>query len=216
VRAQSFPDAVVIDIGGDMYEEGAMQKKASWFKRGNKTKHGRKKQSSQGLHNESKTAEVTNAVVPKNYTDMFLFNSAVMGFGSKVWMQDILLAFGPIVTNVANTQRLQEECDVLALSMSKHHGPIVLSEYKAVMLASLRSLVRNWDSQHELAWSWLWENVERMLKAVLHKPAIQQKAMRRPCTSCVARSTFASSPWLQPVRTTLSSPPPDSTSSWTR
>ena len=65
----------------------------------------------------------------------------------------------------------QEECDVLTLVLDKQPGPIQLSEFKAgrlwaingaeaVMLASLRSLVpKEWDSDHEVAWNWLWETL---------------------------------------------------------
>ncbi|CAK9111429.1 Pentatricopeptide repeat-containing protein, partial [Durusdinium trenchii] len=111
---------------------------------------------------------------------MFLFNAAVMGLGENGWMSVILEQFHNIVTNVANSYRLQEECDVLTLVLDKQPGQIQLSEFKAVMLASLRSLVpKEWDSDHEVAWNWLWENVERMIKANLGKPAQQEKALGR-------------------------------------
>jgi hypothetical protein len=109
---------------------------------------------------------------------MFIFNAAVMGFGNRAWMKEVLYSFGTIVTNVSNTYRLQEECDVLSLRMAKYRGSINLTEYKAVMMASLRSLVpKDWSSAHEVAWAWLWENVERILKALMGKPSLQQKAL---------------------------------------
>ncbi|CAJ1361827.1 unnamed protein product, partial [Effrenium voratum] len=62
----------------------------------------------------------------------------------------------------------------------KCKGEINLPEFKAVMLASLRSLVpKEWNSQHEVAWNWLWENVERLLTKQLGKPRAQQKALER-------------------------------------
>jgi hypothetical protein len=61
--------------------------------------------------------------------------------------------------------------------MAKYKGNINLPEYKAVMLASLRSLCKDWGSLHEVSWSWLWENVERMLKQIMGKPAVQEKAL---------------------------------------
>ncbi|CAK0866717.1 unnamed protein product [Prorocentrum cordatum] len=119
-----------------------------------------------------------NASVPTTYNEMFYFNAAVMGFGQSRWMNEVLASFDTIVTNVANSYRLQEECDVLSLRIAKYKGAISLGEYKAVMLASLRSLVpKDWDSNHEVAWSWLWENVERMLKAQMGKPAAQERAL---------------------------------------
>ena len=120
---------------------------------------------------------------------MFLFNAAVMGFAESAWMNLILDQFHSIVTNVANSYRLQEECDVLTLVLDKHQGQVHLSEFKAwpvfqyrsgtippanknssralmgshlqaVMLSSLRSLVpKEWDSEHEVAWNWLWESL---------------------------------------------------------
>lgn len=116
--------------------------------------------------------------VPKTFTDMFTFNAAVMGFGSGVWMKEILEVFDDIVTNVSNSYRLQETCDTLALCLSGYKGAINLPEFKAVMLASLRSLVpKDWGTGHEVAWSWLWENVERMLKDLLGKPRVQERAL---------------------------------------
>jgi hypothetical protein len=40
------------------------------------------------------------------------------------------------------------------------------------MLASLRSLLPNqWTNKHEFAWSWLWDNVERLLTKDMGKPS---------------------------------------------
>mmetsp|Transcript_92718 Transcript_92718/g.202975 ORF Transcript_92718/g.202975 Transcript_92718/m.202975 type:complete len:1080 (+) Transcript_92718:95-3334(+) len=119
---------------------------------------------------------VMNASVPHTFTDMFQFNAAVMGFGNCGWMGEILASFDTIVTHVANSYRLQEECDVLSLRLAKFKT-INLGEYKAVMLASLRSLCKEWGSDHEVAWSWLWENVERLLQGLMGKPGIQEKAL---------------------------------------
>eukprot|EP00445_Apocalathium_hangoei_P063872 CAMPEP_0204120780 /NCGR_PEP_ID=MMETSP0361-20130328/7839_1 /ASSEMBLY_ACC=CAM_ASM_000343 /TAXON_ID=268821 /ORGANISM="Scrippsiella Hangoei, Strain SHTV-5" /LENGTH=580 /DNA_ID=CAMNT_0051072017 /DNA_START=40 /DNA_END=1779 /DNA_ORIENTATION=+ len=118
-----------------------------------------------------------NTSVPTTFNEMFMFNAAVMGFGSHTWMFEVLSSFDTIVSNVANSYRLQEECDVLSLRLAKYRGTINLGEYKAVMLASLRSLCKDWGSQHEISWSWLWENVERMIKALMGKPAAQEKAL---------------------------------------
>merc|ERR1719215_832878 len=57
--------------------------------------------------------------VPTTYNEMFRFNSAVMGFGNSAWMAEVLSCFDNIVTNVANSARLQEECDVLVLRISR-------------------------------------------------------------------------------------------------
>jgi len=121
-----------------------------------------------------------NTSVPTTYNEMFMFNAAVMGFGQNAWMNEVLYSFDTIVVNVSNSYRLQEECDVLSLRLAKYKGNITLGEYKAVMLASLRSLVpKDWNSAHEVAWSWLWENVERMIQALIGRPARQEKALAK-------------------------------------
>jgi uncharacterized membrane protein YgcG len=126
----------------------------------------------------TKNAMVTK--VPTTFSEMFMFNSAVMGYGNDMWMSEVLESFDAIVSNVANSYRLQEECDVLSLRLAKCRGTINLPQYKAVMLASLRSLVpKEWNSAYEVAWGWLWENVERMLKALLGRPAVMEQNLTR-------------------------------------
>jgi hypothetical protein len=121
-----------------------------------------------------------NQGVPTTYNEMFRFNAAVMGFASNTWMYVVLDSFDAVVKNVANSYRLQEECDVLALKMAKIKGTVRLGDYKAVMLASIRSLVpKDWDSAHEVAWNWLWDNVERMLEVQLEKPAARERYLGR-------------------------------------
>lgn len=120
-----------------------------------------------------------NAKVPSTFPEMFLFNAAVMGFSESKWMKQVLASLDAIATNVANSARLQEECDVLSLVLAKYKGVINLPEFKAVMLASLRSVVpQDWDMEHETAWTWLCENVERMLTAMMGTPLRYEKALR--------------------------------------
>ncbi|CAE8644293.1 unnamed protein product [Polarella glacialis] len=46
------------------------------------------------------------------------------------------------------------------------------------MLAALRSMLpKTWDQDHETAWNWLWENIERLLKDVLYKPPVWEPAL---------------------------------------
>merc|ERR1719506_3084159 len=118
--------------------------------------------------------------VPTTFPEMFKFNAAVMGFGASTWMNEVLDCFNNIVTNVANSARLQEECDVLALRIAKVLGTnqVNLGEYKSCMLASLRSLLpEDWDSNHEVAWTWLWENIERLLLQIHGKPRVWERAL---------------------------------------
>jgi len=149
-----------------------------------------KQEDYESIQNSPKEAEARKALnemggsnikVPTTFNEMFLFNAAVMGFARSTWMSEVLSSFDAIVTNVSNSGRLQEECDVLVLRLAKHRGGGVhLGEYKAVMLASLRSLVpAGWDSEHEVAWSWLWENVERLVRRQLDRPAKQERALEK-------------------------------------
>ena len=123
--------------------------------------------------------------VPTTYKEMFEFNSAVMGFGNNVWLLEVLACFHNIVTNVSNSKRLQEECDILGLRISRvAKGPINLAEYKSCMLASLRSLLpKDWSTAHEVAWSWLWENVEKLLKLNIGNPPKYEKALEKVVAS---------------------------------
>jgi len=119
--------------------------------------------------------------VPTTYTEMFMFNAAVMGIGQNQWMIEVLSCFDNMVKNVANSARLQEECDVLVLRISRiQTGKVHLQEYKACMLASLRSLLpKDWSTAHEVAWSWLWENVERLLHKTMGNPPAWEAALAK-------------------------------------
>lgn len=118
--------------------------------------------------------------VPTTFNEMLLFNASVMGYGASTWMSIVLAQFDDMVRNVANFTRLQEQCDVMSLVLAKYKGKILLTEFKAVTLASLRSLLpQDWDSEHEVAWGWLWENIEGLLGSMLGKPALQEKALER-------------------------------------
>eukprot|EP00435_Cladocopium_sp_Y103_P065929 s642_g28.t1 len=118
--------------------------------------------------------------VPTTFNEMLLFNASVMGYGSSTWMSIVLQQFDDMVRNVSNFGRLQEECDVMSLVLAKYKGKINLPEFKAVTLASLRSLLpADWDSEHEVAWGWLWENIENLLSAMLGKPKQQEDALEK-------------------------------------
>ena len=48
------------------------------------------------------------------------------------------------------------------------------------MLASLRSLLpKDWSTGHEVAWSWLWENVERILQKMMGNPPVWERALTK-------------------------------------
>eukprot|EP00930_Biecheleria_cincta_P049784 TRINITY_DN3498_c0_g1_i1.p1 TRINITY_DN3498_c0_g1~~TRINITY_DN3498_c0_g1_i1.p1 ORF type:complete len:1119 (+),score=213.89 TRINITY_DN3498_c0_g1_i1:76-3432(+) len=147
--------------------------------------HANRKTAEKGELNEEQDGEggggkSRTMKVPTTFNEMFTFNSAVMGFGSSLWMSEILDVFDDIVKNVSNSYRLQETCDTLGVTLAKYKGSINLAEFKAVMLASLRSLVpKDWGTGHEVAWSWLWDNVERMLKALTGKPQVMERGLER-------------------------------------
>jgi hemoglobin-like flavoprotein len=139
---------------------------------------------------EGEEGEVTEASqqmmqnVPKTYTPMFLFNAAVMGIGDRLWMHEVLAVFDNMVMNASNPARLQEECNVLAVRINKCKlgQSVILSEYKSCMLASLRSLLpKDWSGGHEVAWTWLWENVERLIQdsEVMKRGNVLERALAR-------------------------------------
>merc|ERR1719408_1135428 len=117
--------------------------------------------------------------MPTTFAEMFAVNSAVMGMSVNAWMTEVLEVFDALVSNVANSARMKEESDVLALRLSKYEKHTLnLGEFKACMLAALRSLLpKHWTSAHETAWTWMWENVARLLKQQLDKPAKHEKAL---------------------------------------
>ena len=52
-----------------------------------------------------------------------------------------------------------------------------LAEFKSGTLASLRSLLpKDWTTQHEVAWSWLWDLVERQVQTNMGMPAKWERA----------------------------------------
>ncbi|CAE8599594.1 unnamed protein product, partial [Polarella glacialis] len=173
--------------GEEVVEGGEAAGEANEAKEGGM---GGEKSQARGASGEKASNKTVNSMnVPTTFNEMFMFNGAVMGFGNSIWMQEVLQSFDNIVLNVANSYRLQEECDTLSLCLAKYKGSINLSEFKAVMLASLRSLVpKDWNSAHEVAWTWLWENVERMLRSLMGKPALQEKALERLIMSLTEES----------------------------
>merc|ERR1719277_2402673 len=128
-------------------------------------------------HTKSKENSMIDNI-PTTFPQMFQFNAAVMGFGTSLWMNEVLACFDNIVSNVANSSRLVEECDILVCRIAKvSTGKVNLAEYKSCMLASSRSLLpKDWTTHHEVAWSWLWENVERMLMKNMGQPLLWEKA----------------------------------------
>ena len=53
------------------------------------------------------------------YNEIFLFNAVFMGFEVRLWMQEVLSWFDRIVADVSNSTRLEQECNVLTVRISK-------------------------------------------------------------------------------------------------
>eukprot|EP00933_Yihiella_yeosuensis_P069725 TRINITY_DN7662_c0_g1_i1.p1 TRINITY_DN7662_c0_g1~~TRINITY_DN7662_c0_g1_i1.p1 ORF type:complete len:1229 (-),score=294.03 TRINITY_DN7662_c0_g1_i1:161-3820(-) len=179
-RVASGKDQVIEDE-----EEAAAKAESAEVAEGAETAEGAQKEG-EGVNDVQKSSQevnqdmMGNQGVPTTYDEMFRFNAAVMGFAKSDWMYAVLDSFDAIVANVANSQRLGEECDVLCLKFAKIKGEIKLPEYKAVMLASLRSLVpKDWDSDHEVAWNWLWDNVEKLLEKGIGLPNARERRLAR-------------------------------------
>ncbi|CAE7916593.1 unnamed protein product [Symbiodinium sp. KB8] len=78
--------------------------------------------------------------------------------------RDMLYAMESLVPFIGNIDRVQEDCDVLTLTLAKH-GNVNLKEFRSVMFASLRSLLpTTWSSEHESAWAWFWSIVESQVE----------------------------------------------------
>jgi len=132
------------------------------------------------------------ADVPRTFEEMFQWNCAVMGLAGRTWMKEVLVVFDAIVTNVSDSTRLQQECSVLAIKIGKcgWTGPVNLTEYKSCMLAALRSLLpKVWDSNYEVAWNWLWDNVEILLKKNMGQPLIWEKSLQKCLTETLDVAT---------------------------
>merc|ERR1719217_1312672 len=117
--------------------------------------------------------------IPTTFKEIFQFNAAVMGFGQNLWMNEVLDLFGNIMSNFGNVGRVQEECYVLTIRISKvATGKVNLPEFKSCRLASLRSLLpKEWSTGHELAWSWSWERIEAFLLENMGKTVKWEKSL---------------------------------------
>ena len=121
--------------------------------------------------------------VPRTFTEMFQWNCAVMGLSGRKWMQEILGSFTAMVEHIADMRRLQQECNIVSIRIAKVTAAGVnwvnLSEFKSCMLAALRSLLPTaWDTSHEVAWNWLWDNIETILKKTMGKPLVWEQSLQ--------------------------------------
>jgi hemoglobin-like flavoprotein len=150
----------------------------------------------QQLKKDVKKESLTSsqAKTPTTFSEMFYINAAVMGLrgNSLTWMNDIIESFDPIVTHVEDSIRVQEEVGVLVLRLAKHPaGTVQLNQFRSCMLAALRSLLpKTWTTGHEEAWTWMWDNVSRLLSRSMDKPAEYEKALERVLESMDERDGY--------------------------
>merc|ERR1719310_1403897 len=89
-------------------------------------------QSGEGSHGAGKKQSEGIQNIPTTFKEMFQFNAAVMGFGQNLWFNEILDLFNNIMANYANVGRVQEECYVLTIRISKvATGKVNLPEFKS-------------------------------------------------------------------------------------
>lgn len=118
--------------------------------------------------------------IPRNFESMFRFNAAVMGISGQEWMYEVLDSFDTMVRCISQSVRLQVECDVVSLRIAIVGGEVKFSNFKAVMLSTLRSLLpEEWGPEYEEAWNWLWSMVERLLRKELKKPRARERLLGR-------------------------------------
>ena len=132
---------------------------------------------------KSGKSQIQATDVPRTFTEMFQWNCAVMGLSGRKWMQEILSSFAAMVEHIADMRRLQQECNIVSIRIAKVTAAGVswvnLSEFKSCMLAALRSLLPTvWDTTHEVAWNWLWDNIETILKKTMGKPLLWEQSLQ--------------------------------------
>eukprot|EP00439_Symbiodinium_sp_Y106_P012126 s4740_g1.t2 len=122
---------------------------------------------------------VTNNL-PTSFQDMFQINAAVMGFSrsSNTWMPVVLEAIERIVLHVSSASRIREEVDILALRLQNYVPGLTLSEFKACLLAALRStLPQVWTPKHEAAWGFLWDNVVKIVNVSVERTSSYEPSL---------------------------------------
>ena len=72
-----------------------------------------------------------NLNIPKTFAAMARFNAAVMGTGDRIWFGDMLYAMESLVPYIGNIDRVQEDCDVLTLTLAKY-GQINLKDSRVL------------------------------------------------------------------------------------
>lgn len=147
-----------------------------------------------GGQKASRTNSDGGMALPTSFLEMFKINASVMGFGkgASTWMVAVLDHLDNIVNHVTSAARIREEVCVLTLRLSSFEDEeIVLPQFKACLLAALRStLPQVWSPKHEEAWTWLWENVVRLVSPNLHKPKSYETSLDATLGSLSSRRLY--------------------------
>jgi hemoglobin-like flavoprotein len=159
-------------------DPSAAKKKSSWFSWGSSSKSDGYTTAAEGAE-ISKNKEAASKAqgekqfdIPETFTEMVRLNAAMTG--AKMEYINIMLdEFNNLVRDICKLGQLQEQTDILAMRIAKDtKGQTKTSEFKVCMLAAMRSLIpQRWDTQHEKAWSWLWDSIDTQLKLSLPLPA---------------------------------------------
>ena len=108
--------------------------------------------------------------VVRSFPKMCAFSNEVMGQETEAWMEELLQVFEVLVEKISSPSLLQEECELLAISMITKSKDIDFERFKPVMMAALRSLLpKTWSTAHETAWEWLWATISQNLQEATMK-----------------------------------------------
>ncbi|CAK9049710.1 unnamed protein product [Durusdinium trenchii] len=115
-------------------------------------------------------AEDEDETVVRSFPKMCAFSNEVMGQETEAWMEELLQVFEVLVEKISSPSLLQEECELLAISMITKSKDIDFERFKPVMMAALRSLLpKTWSTAHETAWEWLWATISQNLQEATMK-----------------------------------------------
>eukprot|EP00929_Paragymnodinium_shiwhaense_P074253 TRINITY_DN3798_c0_g1_i1.p1 TRINITY_DN3798_c0_g1~~TRINITY_DN3798_c0_g1_i1.p1 ORF type:complete len:416 (+),score=128.91 TRINITY_DN3798_c0_g1_i1:84-1250(+) len=164
-------------------------RKSSWF-----GSFGSRKQSSNNKENAVLSEQQDNQTqkqktnskqfdVPESFTEMVKLNASMTN-ANMTYIDIMLDTFDNLVQDICKDGGLAEQTDILAMRIAKDvvvksGASVKISEFKVVLLASLRSLRGGlWDTKSEKAWNWLWESVAAALTASLPFPMRYEKPVR--------------------------------------
>jgi len=136
----------------------------------------------------------SSQVMPHSFEDMFDVNATVMGVRDSelTWMREVLGALDNLVIAVSDSTRFSVESDVLTIQISKYPQQSVnLNQFRSCLLAALRSILsKQWTSQHEDAWTWMWEAVASQIQGNVAKPQVYQHSIMQMMEGMEERTLY--------------------------